>query len=204
MVYRLQYAGTCPHACHGLRKPACAALPGPKAACSSIQNQRPYRSVAMPKSDPSVLPPRKKIITAVAAPPAPSSTEGAPVHKPMPSSVSNPAPGPIDQAAMGLRFYSDGSTTFRVWAPHASYAVLQIAPPQEGPPPPQTTPEGESPSDTAPAPPVTPWQPKDVEDVPMERVGDTWAIKLPPGRILDRSPYRVLLHTGDGTVLERR
>ena len=196
-----QYARTVPHACHRLRRPAGASLHGRRVASS--RTCRPYRSLAMGHRADANIPQRQNVIAAVAAPPDTSSTEGAVVRKSMPASVSNPEPGPIDQAAMGLRFYSDGSATFRVWAPHVSHAVLQVAPPQEGPPPPKTTPEGDSSSDTE-APPLAPWQPKDVQDIPMEWVGDTWACKIPPGRVLDRSPYRVLLHTGDGTVLERR
>eukprot|EP00878_Enallax_costatus_P027224 GHUV01029287.1.p1 GENE.GHUV01029287.1~~GHUV01029287.1.p1 ORF type:complete len:209 (-),score=41.33 GHUV01029287.1:821-1447(-) len=188
----MEQRSTCPRQVTNSRRP-----------CS-----RPYHATHMRETNP-LTSRRQLVIAAVAAPPdsptSSSSPESPALVRSQPSSVINPNPVPIDQAAMGLRFYSDGSATFRVWAPHASYAVLQVAPPQKGPPPPRTTPDDDASGDTAAAAADSPpWQPRDVQDVPMERVGDTWACKLPPGSISNRSPYRVLLHTDDGTVLERR
>lgn len=166
-------------------------------------SRRPYRAANMHEAN--GLAPTRRLVKAAIAAPSPPDTSSPEIIAPVrttPSSVSNPEPLPLEQAALGLRFYSDGSSTFRVWAPHSTHAVFQVAPPQQGPAPPTSTPEDDA--TVAAAADQPPWQPTGVKDVPLQRVGDTWACTLPPGSVSNRSPYRVLLHTNDGTVLERR
>lgn len=95
----------------------------PVARASSAQQQRRRISVVAAASSAAAAAP------AAAADPIAQAdaTPAAPVAK-QPSNQPLPAPVAWREAGQGLVHFADGSTSFRVWAPHASAVTLQVVP----------------------------------------------------------------------------
>lgn len=152
--------------------------------------------------------PRRAVRAAAAAA---AASDVAPAPAASPATQQLPETVPWQEAGQGLVFYADGSTSFRVWAPHASAVVLQVVPagrfvpaPTPAPAPPAT---GEGSSEAAPPPAATQGddvaQPGMVEH-PLERHSDDYGISLPAGALAHGAAYRLVVTGPGGMRLLRR
>ncbi|KAG1668585.1 hypothetical protein FOA52_007320 [Chlamydomonas sp. UWO 241] len=92
----------------------------------------------------------------------------AEVFTPSPHLAGGGEPSP----EQGVTLHPDGTASFRVWAPHAQYAAIQL---KEG-----------------------------MAEVPLQRQGDDWAVRLVAGKLAHGTAYKVAITSEDGRRLSRR
>lgn len=124
--------------------------------------------------------------------------------------ISDPSPTLPPQAPMGLTYYSDGSASFRVWAPHAASVHLLISDSLTGPTGATPNPDPEALGYDIALNAPTSANGEAAEEptgklVALGRSGDIWGMAfqssddMPPG-----AAYQVVLDTGYGNKLLRR
>lgn len=133
-------------------------------------------------------------VAEAAAPPAES-----PVHNPL------QAPVPWNQAGQGLSIFADGSSSFRVWAPHAQSVTLQVVPPGQFVPAPQPQPaedgaEGGGASLQERLASADLAQQPGLVEYDLAREGADWGTDLAVGAAPDGAAYRLVVVGPDGTT----
>lgn len=113
---------------------------------------------------------------------------------------------------MGLTYYSDGTASFRVWAPHAAAASLLVDVARKAPS--AALPRADSSAVGLDPVAADVPDPQALEDalasvqgtaLPLSRIeGDTWAATLPAGALPPGAAYQLVFGTHDGRALHRR
>lgn len=117
---------------------------------------------------------------------------------------------PWRQAGHGLSLFTDGSSCFRVWAPHATSATLQVVPADQfvaAPPPALRSNDEEAAVDATPAEYTTPpdeVQQAGLKEYRLDREGADWGADLPAGATPQGAAYRLILGSPDGNTLMYR
>uniref|UniRef100_A0A383W668 1,4-alpha-glucan branching enzyme n=1 Tax=Tetradesmus obliquus TaxID=3088 RepID=A0A383W668_TETOB len=117
---------------------------------------------------------------------------------------------PWRQAGHGLSLFTDGSSCFRVWAPHATSATLQVVPADQfvaAPPPALRSNDEDAAVDATPAEYTTPpdeVQQAGLKEYRLDREGADWGADLPAGVTPQGAAYRLILGSPDGNTLMYR
>lgn len=201
--------------CRGVCKQQQAATPGREPAAARPPGRRWVPSTLRSQPGPVIAagqrPAAGQRRRAVAAAAAAEVSDAAPAPSapaPSPANQQLRQPVPWQEAGQGVTFYA-GSSTFRVWAPHASAVVLQVVPAAQfvaAPAPAPPSAGGDSSEAPAPAAAVQGddlAQPGMVEH-PLERHYDDFGVSLPSGALAHGCAYRLVVTGAGGARLLRR